>query len=150
RLQFPDGGERIVHQDAELDMTDRGVVLIGATQDVTAMKQAEQQIAQLAFYDDVTGIPNRQFVERYLRRADPTAARSAIAIELGTGHLDRLPVAERDALIRAATARVIERVRGADLEVRLDQVPRAIEAFTGTTLVARTGPDELFVLTAEP
>ncbi|TMQ07940.1 MAG: response regulator [Deltaproteobacteria bacterium] len=149
RLQFPDGSERTVHQDAELDFSDRGVVLIGATQDVTAMKRAEQQIAQLAFYDDITGIPNRQLVERYLRRADPAAARSAIAIDLGTGQLDRLGASARDALIRAATARVIERVRGADLEIRLDQAPRAIEAFTGATLVARTGPDELLVLTTE-
>jgi CheY-like chemotaxis protein len=150
RLVFPDGSERWVHQDAELDITDRGVVLIGATQDVTAMKQAEQQIAQLAFYDDLTGIPNRQLVERYLRRADPSPPRTAIAIDLGSGHLDRLAVAERDAVIRAATARVIERVRGADLEVRLDQAPRAIEQLTGPTLVARTGPDELLVLTREP
>ena len=149
RLQFPDGSERFAHQDAELDITDRGVVLIGATQDVTAMKRAEQQIAQLAFYDDVTGIPNRQLVERYLRRADPAAARAAVAIDLGTGHLDRLAVADRDALIRAATARVIERVRGADLSIRLDQVPRALEAFTGT-VVARTAPDELLVITADP
>ena len=150
RLVFPDGSERVVHQDAELDITDRGVVLLGATQDVTAMKQAEQQIAQLAFYDDVTGIPNRQLVERYLRRADPAVARSAIAVDLGTAHLDRLSVADRDALIRAATARVIERVRGADLEIRLDQVPRAIEELSAITLVARTGADELLVVTAEP
>ncbi|HEX3760071.1 MAG TPA: response regulator [Kofleriaceae bacterium] len=149
RLVFPDGSERFVHQDAELDITDRGVVLIGATQDVTAIKHAERQIAQLAFYDDVTGIPNRQLVERYLRRADPGAPRSAIAIDLGTGELDRLSVVARDAVIRAATARVIERVRGADLEVRLDQVARPIEAFTGATLVARTGPDELIVITSE-
>ncbi|HEY0476540.1 MAG TPA: response regulator [Kofleriaceae bacterium] len=149
RLQFPDGSERLVHQDAELDITDRGVVLIGATQDVTAVKRAEQQIVQLAFYDDVTGIPNRQLVERYLRRADPGPARSAIAIDLGTGQLDRLPASARDLLIRAATARVIERVRGADLEIRLDQVPRAAEAFMGPTLVARTGGDELLVITTE-
>ncbi|HET7506185.1 MAG TPA: response regulator [Kofleriaceae bacterium] len=150
RMQFPDGSERIVHQDAEVDFTDRGVVLIGATQDITGAKQAEQQIAQLAFYDDLTGIPNRQFVARYLRHADPRPPRTAIAIDLGSGHLDRLSTAARDALIRAATARVIERVRGADLEVRLDQVPRPVEAFAGATLVARTAPDELLVLTADP
>jgi DNA-binding response OmpR family regulator/predicted signal transduction protein with EAL and GGDEF domain len=149
RLVFPDGSERVVHQDAELEMTDRGVVLLGATQDVTEMKLAEQQIAQLAFYDDVTGIPNRQLVERYLRRADPAIARSAVAIDLGIALVDRLSVADRDAVMRAATARVIERVRGADLDIRLDQVPRQIEAF-GQTLVARTGADELLVVTAAP
>jgi CheY-like chemotaxis protein len=149
RLVLPDGSERIVHQDAELDASDRGPILIGATQDVTELKRAEHQIAQLAFYDDLTGIPNLQFVERYLRIAPPSAGRGAIAIDLGTGQLDRLPRAARDAVIRAATARVIERVRGADLAIRLDQVPCAIEAYAGATLVARTDPDELFVVTRE-
>jgi PleD family two-component response regulator/EAL domain-containing protein (putative c-di-GMP-specific phosphodiesterase class I) len=149
RLRLPDGSERSVHQDAELDLGDRGVVLIGATQDVTERKHAEQQIAQLAFYDDLTGIPNRPFVERYLRQADPGPARTAIAIDLGIAHLDHLAVATRDVLIRAAAARVIERVRGADLEIRLDQAPRAIESFAGTTLVARTGADELLVVTTD-
>jgi PleD family two-component response regulator/EAL domain-containing protein (putative c-di-GMP-specific phosphodiesterase class I) len=150
RMVFPDGSERFVHQDAELEFGEHGIVLIGATQDVTDVKRAEQQIAQLAFYDDLTGIPNRPFVERYLRRVDPAVARSAIAIDLGLGHLDRLSVAARDALIRAAAARVIERVRGTDLDNRLDQPARPIESFTGATLVARTGPDELVVITSEP
>jgi PleD family two-component response regulator/EAL domain-containing protein (putative c-di-GMP-specific phosphodiesterase class I) len=149
RLLLPDGGERFVHQDAELDLSDRGVVLIGAAQDVTERKLAEHQITQLAFYDDLTGIPNRPFVERYLRKADPAARRAAIAIDLGTLHLDRLPAAMRDGLIRTATARVIERVRGSDMTVRLDQAPRAVEQFTGPTLVARTGGDELLVVTTE-
>jgi CheY-like chemotaxis protein/predicted signal transduction protein with EAL and GGDEF domain len=149
RLRLPDGSERLVHQDAELDLGAHGVVLIGATQDITERKQAEQQIARLAFYDDLTGIPNRSFVERYLRRADPAPARTAIAIDLGTARLDHLSVAAREILVRAATARVIERARGADLEIRLDQAPRAIESFTGQTLVARTGADELLVITTE-
>lgn len=148
RMQFPDGSERIVHQDAELDITDRGMVLIGATQDVTEVKLAEQQIAQLAFYDDLTGIPNRQFVDRYLRRADPGKPRAAITIDLGTGRLDQLSATVRDQLIRAATARVIERVRGADLEVRLDQVPRSFETYTSTVLVARTDANELLVISS--
>ncbi|HET9620917.1 MAG TPA: response regulator [Kofleriaceae bacterium] len=146
RLQFPDGSERIVHQDAELEITDRGVVLIGAAQDVTEVKLAEQQIAQLAFYDDLTGIPNRQFVGRYLRHVDPAVARTAIVIDLGTGQLEGLSATVRDQLIRTAASRVIERVRGADLEVRLDQVPRAIEAYTSAVLVARSAADELIVI----
>jgi len=149
RLQFPDGSERFVRQDAELEFGRGGIVLIGATIDITEMKHAEQQIAQLAFYDDLTGIPNRPLVERYLRRADRAAPRTAIAIELGTSRLDRLQAPARDALIRAATARVIERVRGTDLDNRLDQPARSVEAFTAATLVARTGPDELLVLTTE-
>lgn len=150
RLRLPDGSERYVHQDAELDLSDRGVVLIGAAQDVTERQLAEQQIAQLAFYDDLTGIPNRPFVERYLRRPDLAGTpRAAIAIDLGTQFLERLSASARDGLIRAATQRVIERVRGGDLTVRLDQAPRTIESLPGKVVVARTGADELMVVTGE-
>jgi NADPH:quinone reductase-like Zn-dependent oxidoreductase len=35
-------------------------------------------------------------------------------------------------------------------QIRLDQVACPIEALTGATLVARTGPNELVVITGEP
>ena len=155
RLRLPDGSERRVHQDAAVDHGERGAVLIGATQDVTDQKRAELQIAQLAFYDDLTGIPNRAFVERYLRAATPERPRVAVAIELGAGALGRDATAVRDALIRAVAARVIERVRGADLRVRLDQAPispdepGALSSEAWPTVVARPEPDELFVVTSE-
>jgi len=146
RILLPDGGVRHVHQDADVELTDRGMVLIGAVQDVTEIKQAEQQISQLAFYDDLTGIPNRQFVDRYLRAADRSRERFAIVIDLGLSQVNRLPHAAHDGLVRAATARVIEHVRGKDLEIRLDQAPRAPESFDGPTLVAWMGNDQLAVL----
>lgn len=146
RIQLPDGTVRSVHQDADVDVTDRGNVLIGATQDITEIKHAEEQISQLAFYDDLTGIPNRQFVDRHLRTADPSCPRFAILIDLGLSHLDRLPRPAHDALIRAATARVIERVRGGDLQIRLDQVPLSPDGFGGQTLVAWMGNDQLVVI----
>lgn len=147
-LLLPDGTVRCVHQDADVELTDRGIVLIGATQDVTEVKRAEQQISQLAFYDDLTGIPNRQFVERYLRAVDPDLAWFALVIDLGISHLERLVPAAHDALIRAATARVIENVRGGDHEIRLDQAPRSPEGFGGPTLVAWLGKDQLAVISA--
>lgn len=148
QIQLPDGSVRCVHQDADVELTDRGIVLIGATQDVTEMRRAERQISQLAFYDDLTGIPNRQFVDRYLRAVDPAVPRFAIVIDLGLSHLDRLPHAAIGTLVRAATARVIEHVRNGDHEIRLDQVPRAPEAFCGATLVAWLGNDQLAVVSS--
>ncbi len=149
RLRLPDGTECQVHQDAELYLTDRGSLLIGATQDVTSVRRAEEQIAQLAFYDDLTGLPNRQFVDAVLRRVTDARPRAAIAIDLGLAHLEHLTVDVRHGLTRAAAARDRARVRGADLEVRLDQAPRSPDAFAGETVVARTGADELLVVTTQ-
>lgn len=150
QVLLPDGSVRCVHQDADVELTDRGIVLIGAVQDVTEIKRAEQQISQLAFYDDLTGIPNRQFVDRFLRAADPAPPRFAVVVDLGLAHLDRLPHAAHSTLVRAATARVIENVRGDDLSVRLDQAPQSPDTFSGTTLVAWMGNDQLAVISSSP
>lgn len=144
RLLLPDGSERVVRVHSEMD----GETMIGAAQDITATKQFETQIEQLAFYDDLTGIPNHQFLTRYLARGceDPLAA---ICIELGTCNVAAtLGGAGRDMLLRAAASRVLERVRGEDTRLRLDQIPCAPEMFDGVTTVARISTDELCVLTS--
>lgn len=142
RIVLPSGLERVVKQTAaNYDGT-----LVGATQDITAAKHAEERISQLAFYDDLTGIPNRQFVDCYLATVDALQPRSAISIDLGLCQHARLSEGARDMLVRAATARIIDRVRGDDLELRLDCVPRHVESYTKPTVVARVRPDELLVL----
>lgn len=100
-------------------------------------------MAKLAYYDELTGIPNRRMIERYLEIADDTP-RFAIVIDLGTANC-QLEDAARERLFRTATARVIDRVRGDDLGQRLDAVPRSVECY-GPTIVGRTGPDELVVV----
>lgn len=75
RVIGPDGNEVTVEQQAEVIFGDNDVPLrmVGTVQDISERKRAEQQIHQLAYYDALTGLPNRQqfhrHAERVLRRS---------------------------------------------------------------------------------
>lgn len=152
RMVLPDGSERLVRQDAEV-IDDAGrPVLIGATQDVTEQRAAERRIAQLAFFDDLTGLPSRAFLHRFLRRVLLDARASgapvtliSIGIALGAVPGTVSPT-DRDELRRAIAARVVEHVRGADLDLRLDQPVGDPDAWLGGALLARPGSDELVLV----
>ncbi len=63
----------------------RSLRLSGTIQDVTELKEAEQRIRYLAYYDGITGLPNRQFFMERLQQALgpcpalPSSARCAVA-----------------------------------------------------------------------
>ncbi len=55
---------------------EKAVRLVGAFQDITQQKTAEDAIKQLAFYDALTGLPNRRLLVDRLDRAFLNSARS--------------------------------------------------------------------------
>jgi PAS domain S-box-containing protein len=62
RIRLPDGTERDVRQHVEpIGFGDNGRVtrLAGTVQDITQHKQDEEKIRRLAYYDTLTGLPNR-------------------------------------------------------------------------------------------
>ena len=61
RLVRPDGEIRWINSHAQplTDATGRTVRLLGVTKDVTERKKAEHVIEHAAFYDSLTGLPNR-------------------------------------------------------------------------------------------
>ena len=63
RLRMEDGNLRHAQMQALCSLDASGTVchLSATIQDVTELKEAEQQIRYLAYYDAVTGLPNRQF-----------------------------------------------------------------------------------------
>ena len=152
RIVLPDGSERLVHQEAEVVTDDGRPVLFGVTQDVTEQRSAERRITQLAFFDDLTGLPSRAFLHRYLRRlldgrsaGDPPVAVLSIGVALGAVPGTVSP-GDRDELRRAIAGRVVDCVRGDDRDLRLDQPIGDPDAWAGGALLARPGSDELVVV----
>jgi len=43
---------------------DDGIYIVGASQDITARKEAEEKIRYLSFHDSLTGVYNRRFLEK--------------------------------------------------------------------------------------
>ena len=151
RLQLPDGSERLVHQEAELAGEDG--VLIGATQDVTEMRRAEEQITQLAFFDDLTGLANRAFVHRFLRRAVTEARKHrhqlavlAVDLDLFRQVNDTFGPAIGDTLLREAGARISRCTRDGHATFGIDSAPTDPDTFNGNAIVARLGGDEFVVV----
>jgi PleD family two-component response regulator len=65
-IKLPDGIERVVHQQGEISYSDQGepATMQGLMQDITRRKLAEDEIRHLAYYDSLTGLPNRlNFIE---------------------------------------------------------------------------------------
>ncbi|MCR4345776.1 MAG: EAL domain-containing protein [Sulfuricaulis sp.] len=71
RIVRPDGTERIVHEQAEVTFDENGkpIRMIGTVQDVTEHRQVQERLHNLAFYDSLTGLPNRQQINDSLSRA---------------------------------------------------------------------------------
>ena len=75
RLVLPSGEARLVNQttDAEVDALTGRTCLVGTAQDVTELRAAEEQVTHLAYYDELTRLPNRAHVCRFLKAALATA-----------------------------------------------------------------------------
>ncbi|HTP66045.1 MAG TPA: EAL domain-containing protein [Geobacteraceae bacterium] len=71
RILLPGGIERIVHAEAEVTWNDEGkpVWMAGIIQDITERKRAEEQIYNLAYFDSLTGLPNRLLFKEHLAHA---------------------------------------------------------------------------------
>jgi diguanylate cyclase (GGDEF)-like protein len=150
RLLLADGSERMVHQEAELvDDDDIGVVLSGATQDVTELRLAERRILRLAYFDDLTGMPNRAFLHRYVARAAADAERYehamavlAIDLDLFQRINDTFGHAAGDAVLREAGQRVAGCIRAGDALVR----PVDPDTWGGDAVAARVDGDQFVVV----
>jgi len=120
RLRLADGSERVVHQEAEL--VDDGELLerrlLGATQDVTALRLAERRIERMAVEDELTGLPNRGAARAALTAVlprDTAPGEPAAVLIVGVDNLKRVNDTfgrqVRDHLVRGVGQRLAELVR---------------------------------------
>jgi diguanylate cyclase (GGDEF)-like protein len=84
RLMGQDGSEVTVEQQAEVVFgeNDTPLRMIGTVQDVSDRKHKEQQIHQLAYYDALTGLPNRALFRKHAERALRSAKRNGYRMAL--------------------------------------------------------------------
>ncbi|MEN9435468.1 MAG: hypothetical protein RIR09_123 [Pseudomonadota bacterium] len=121
---------KVTHRDAD------GTPLrfIGTYQDISERKAAESQIAEFAYHDSLTGLPNRRLLMDRLTQAQHASARSGKAGALLFLDLDRF--------------KWINDNLGHDMgDVLLQEVSTRLQScFRTTDTVARLGGDEFVVV----
>ncbi len=131
------------------DEAGQPVQLFGAVRDVSERKRAEQHIRRLAFFDALTGLPNRQLFQSRLEEAIENAREQDLLVAVLFIDLDRfkqvndsLGHSAGDRLLAAVARRFGEAVRREDVMGR----PGEEDDFS----VSRLGGDEFtMVLTVE-
>ena len=112
-------------------------VAVFSGQDITERVRAEAQLRKLAFFDPVTGLPNRAQLESRLRAAVTRARRRGLAVALLLVDLDNFKLVN-DSLGHTAGDRLLRRV-GARL--------RGVGG--DDALLARHGGDEFLLLAGD-
>ena len=142
----PDGSLRAIYQRAEVfkDEHGRTVLIHGTLQDVTERKQIETRIRTLAYFDNLTGLPNRLQFKEHLGRAIRRAEREHSQLAVMFLDLDRFKQINDslghqvgDQLLKAVAVRINSCLRGGD------EVGRNSD--DGVSM-ARLGGDEFTVL----
>jgi diguanylate cyclase (GGDEF)-like protein/PAS domain S-box-containing protein len=152
RIVQSSGQTRHVHQQVEVveyDAAGRAVQLAGAVHDITRRKDNEEQIRRLAYFDTLTGLPNRLLFTEQLQKALADAHRqnSQVAVLfVDLDHFkrvnDTLGHSAGDELLRVVSNRLTQSVRP------LDSISRAPSSTDGNT-IARLGGDEFIVMLNE-
>ncbi|MFZ1416456.1 MAG: EAL domain-containing protein [Defluviicoccus sp.] len=155
RMVCPDGSERVIFQDNEIAADERGEFrLIGICQDVTERRDAESRIQHLAYFDVLTGLPNRALFKDLLERTLAEAGRHgrlAALLLLDIDHFkrinDTLGYEGGDRMLREIAERLATSLRAGDLVCR-DDVD--LSGCSLTELVSpslsRPGGDEFVIL----
>ncbi|MBZ0093337.1 MAG: EAL domain-containing protein [Sulfuricellaceae bacterium] len=131
-----DGAQRILHTQklALHDSRGEAEYLLGISEDITERKKAEERISELAFFDQLTGLPNRTLLLDRLRQAMTTSARS--------GNYGALLFIDLD------NFKTLNDTLGHDMgDLLLKQVARRLQQVVrAEDTVARVGGDEFLVM----
>jgi diguanylate cyclase (GGDEF)-like protein/PAS domain S-box-containing protein len=143
-----DGATRWILSQAELsfDADGRFVAGVGTVQDITERKEAENRVYRLAYFDSLTGLPNRQAFTERLQREIQRAAHRRDKLAVLFLDLDRFKTVNDtlghrtgDLLLQVVADRLRQTVRPADLVARADSPDDEID-------LARLGGDEFTLL----
>lgn len=149
RIVGHDGREVTVEQQADVVFSDNDTPLrmIGTIQDVSERKRAELQIHQLAYFDALTGLPNRGHFRRHAERALRAAQRNKQRLALIFLDLDEFKFINDtlghdagDELLCTIADYLQDSVRASDLVAKQDTED------AGEPSLSRLGGDEFTVL----
>jgi len=148
RVVLPDGTQKNILNRGEALFNEKGLpeILLGVIQDVTRLKQAEEEIRLLAFYDGLTGLANRML---FLDRLDQTIAMATrnnqifALLYLDLDHFkrvnDTLGHHIGDLLLKSVAETLKRNIRRSDTATRLG-------TDNDDSIIARLGGDEFTVL----
>ena len=128
RIVRPDGSVRWVHEQADIvrDAEGKAASMVGVVQDITERKTAEERIQYLAYYDALTGLPNRALFADRLQHAVIDADRRERLVGVMFLDVDRfkdvndsLGHETGDQLLKAVAERLTAVVRKGDTVARL-------------------------------
>ncbi|MDY0390316.1 MAG: EAL domain-containing protein [Desulfobulbus oligotrophicus] len=151
QITLTGGGERTILNQGEVvwDSAHQHRLAVGIIQDITALKRAEDRIRYLAFYDNLTGLPNRSLFREHWNKLLPLARRhntrlAVLFIDLD--HFkqinDTLGHSSGDKVLVIVGERLKMLFRQSDIVAhnREDQV---------SSLISRVGGDEFTVLVSD-
>jgi len=148
RISGPGGSERFIHGQTTfiVDPLKHRPKIVGTIQDITELKQAEKKIQFLAYYDAVTGLPNRSHFKERLEQSLAYAKRHSLALAtlfIDLDHFkkinDTLGHSMGDMLLHDVGSRIRDALRVEDVAARFGEGD-------GTSGVARLGGDEFTVI----
>jgi diguanylate cyclase (GGDEF)-like protein/PAS domain S-box-containing protein len=148
RILLPNGSEFIVNLQAEAVFDDqlKALTIVGTAQDISERKRSEREIHRLAYYDSLTGLPNRVLFKDRVTQAIAHARRYRYDLALLFLDLDRFKLINDtlghnvgDLLLKHVADRLSDCVRHSD------SIGRSME-IEGTHELARLGGDEFTVL----
>jgi diguanylate cyclase (GGDEF)-like protein len=153
RLMLDGDNVRHVHQQIEVVAKDddgRATQLVGAVHDVTQRTDAEEQIRRLAYYDTLTGLPNRLLYLQQLKAALNYAERNRQKVAVMFIDLDNFKRINDtmghgvgDELLKVVSARLVKSIRA------LDIVSRPSSQGMDSPSIARLGGDEFTVMVSD-
>lgn len=144
--------ERFVSQHIEVEENHKGEIirLIGTVQDITERKEQENKIRHLAYYDEVTQLPNRIFFFKFLAKTLELVQRNKknfailfLDLDGFKGINDTYGHQAGDQLLQEISRRLTEGLRCSDLATRY------FDHFDQKVDVARLGGDEFIILLNE-
>jgi diguanylate cyclase (GGDEF)-like protein/PAS domain S-box-containing protein len=148
RLMLPNGSEFIVNLQAEAFFDDqlKALTIVGTAQDISERKRSEREIHRLAYYDSLTGLPNRVLFKDRVAHAITHAQRYRYHLALLFLDLDRFKLINDtlghnvgDLLLKHVADRLSDSVRHSDSIGRTQDGEQTHE-------LARLGGDEFTVL----